>query len=215
MQQLSTYYVYDDLGYLAYVIPPGANPESMVMTQATLDNLCYQYWYDERGRLFRKKLPGKGWEFTVYNTLDQVVMTQNAGQRNQTPQQWTFTKYDALGRVIMTGIYTYAGSSADNNVSAPGTAELTANQNLYNTTGNPRWEARTNANATGYDGLSDPTGHRLYVLHQGLLRRLYLYRSAGHLQQTRGRIGANKGVANGIAYRSDRRYQYACRCKLV
>ena len=158
VQQLSTYYVYDDLGYLAYVIPPGANPESMVMTQATLDNLCYQYWYDERGRLFRKKLPGKGWEFTVYNTMDQVVMAQNAGQRNQTPQQFTFSKYDALGRVIMTGIYTSPGSNADNNVSAPNTAILTSLQNLYNTTTNPKWEAKSSANATGYDGLSDPTG---------------------------------------------------------
>ena len=55
------------------------------------------------GRMAQKKLPGKGWEYMVYNTMDQVVATQDSLQREQ--NQWVFTKYDALGRVIMTGIH--------------------------------------------------------------------------------------------------------------
>ena len=66
-------------------------------------NLCYQYRYDERNRPSQKKLPGKGWEYTVYNQLNQPVLTQDASQR--TNNQWTVTKYDGQGRVIMTGLW--------------------------------------------------------------------------------------------------------------
>ena len=61
VQVLSTYYVYDDLGRLAFVLPPttGAD-EAITMTTALLNNLCYQYRYDERGRPEAKRLPGKG-----------------------------------------------------------------------------------------------------------------------------------------------------------
>ncbi|SDH45119.1 hypothetical protein SAMN05421827_1256 [Pedobacter terrae] len=40
-------------------------------------------------------------------------MSQDASQRNKTPQQWAFVKYDALGRSIMTGNYIYKETSAD------------------------------------------------------------------------------------------------------
>ena len=49
-----------------------------------------------------KRIPGKGWEYIVYNKLDQPVMTQDAIM--DTNDQWLFTKYDALGRVAYTGM---------------------------------------------------------------------------------------------------------------
>lgn len=161
LQRLSTYYVYDDLGNLAFVIPPAvtAADSALSISQTKLDNLCYQYRYDNRNRLIQKKIPGKGWEFTVYNTLDQVVMTQDANQRNKTPQQWTFTKYDAIGRAIMTGMYTSSGSIADSNISNPDTSKWVALRNLYKNTTNPKWENRLSTTTTGYDELSDPIGH--------------------------------------------------------
>jgi RHS repeat-associated protein len=117
-QILSTYYVYDDLGNLAFVLPPGASPDagiSSAANQATLNSMCYQYQYDERNRLSGKRLPGKDWEYIIYNKLDQPVLTQDGVQRGKSPQEWTFTKYDALGRVIMTGLFknTTALSRAD------------------------------------------------------------------------------------------------------
>ncbi|MDY8137213.1 DUF6443 domain-containing protein, partial [Aquimarina sp. 2201CG5-10] len=73
-----TYYVYDDFGNLTYVIPPKVTLSSTDGVSTTeLSELCYQYKYDHRNRLIEKKIPGKGWEYIVYNKLDQPVMTQD------------------------------------------------------------------------------------------------------------------------------------------
>lgn len=108
-----TYYVYNNYDQLAYVISPKAVEEigsATVVAQSTLDELCYQYIYDNRNRLAEKKLPGKGWEYMVYDRLDRLIATQDAELRKN--QNWLFTKYDKLGRVIYTGITGDAGSRA-------------------------------------------------------------------------------------------------------
>ena len=107
LQILSTYYVYDDLGNLAFVLPPGTNPDAAGIPAYTA-SLGYTYRYDERNRMTQKKIPGKGWEFTVYNKLDQPVLTQDSLQRQA--NQWTVAKYDAIGRVVLTGLWN-AGSA--------------------------------------------------------------------------------------------------------
>ncbi len=99
-----TYYVYDDYGNLTYVIPPKVTTASVSATE--LDGLCYQYRYDHRNRLTAKKIPGKDWEYILYNDLDQPILTQDALQRPN--KEWLFTKYDAFGRVVYTGVYTHA-----------------------------------------------------------------------------------------------------------
>ena len=98
-----TYYVYDDFGNLTYVIPPKVTTSNVSSTE--LSELCYQYIYDNRNRLVEKKIPGKGWEYIVYDTLDRPVLTQDANQKAKSPDEWMFMKYDELGRVIYTGIY--------------------------------------------------------------------------------------------------------------
>ncbi len=112
LQQLSTYYVYDDLGNLAFVLPPKSGADAGITSAgnlSSLNNLCYQYQYDDRNRLVQKRLPGKDWEYTVYNKLDQVVATQDGNQR--LTNQWTFMKYDALGRVLWTGTWNNGGTT--------------------------------------------------------------------------------------------------------
>ncbi len=96
-----TYYVYDDFGNLTYVLPPKVITDNGV-SQTELDELCYQYHYDHRNRLIEKKIPGKDWEYIIYNRLDQQVLTQDANLRAK--RRWLFTKYDAFGRVAYTGL---------------------------------------------------------------------------------------------------------------
>ncbi|MFL0095016.1 DUF6443 domain-containing protein, partial [Tenacibaculum maritimum] len=95
-----TYYVYDDFGNLSFVIPPKV---TFPISDEAMNNLCYQYKYDSRNRLIEKKLPGKGWEFIVYDNLDRPVLTQDSNLKQK--QQWLYTKYDVLGRVAYTGVY--------------------------------------------------------------------------------------------------------------
>ncbi|WP_418639271.1 DUF6443 domain-containing protein [Winogradskyella sp.] len=96
-----TYYVYDDYGNLTYVLPPKAEPHEEQPDLIELIELCYQYKYDNLNRLVEKKIPGKGWEYIVYNKLDQPIMTQDANLRLN--NGWLFTNYDVFGRVAYTG----------------------------------------------------------------------------------------------------------------
>ncbi|MBQ4819031.1 DUF6443 domain-containing protein [Aquimarina sp. MMG016] len=106
-----TYYVYDKFGNLTYVIPPKVTVSNGV-DATELNELCYQYKYDQRNRLIEKKIPGKGWEYIVYNKLDQPVMTQDAVQRSKSPKEWLFTKYDAFGRLAYVGVIQNNGNRA-------------------------------------------------------------------------------------------------------
>ncbi|MFC0343730.1 DUF6443 domain-containing protein [Epilithonimonas hispanica] len=111
-----TYYVYNEYNQLAFVVSPEAAVKATI-SQTDLDELCYQYRYDGRGRLVEKKIPGKGlnpntgiwnWELMVYDNQDRLVMTQDANLL--TLGQWLFTKYDKFSRVAYTGITTDSGS---------------------------------------------------------------------------------------------------------
>ena len=94
-----TYYVYDQYGNLTYVIPPMATDVSV-----HLDGLCYQYKYDYRNRLVEKKLPGKQWEYMVYDKLDRVVATGPAlTPFGGTQNGMMDTRYDAFNRPVYTG----------------------------------------------------------------------------------------------------------------
>ncbi|WP_299441270.1 DUF6443 domain-containing protein [uncultured Aquimarina sp.] len=97
-----TYSVYDDFGNLTFVIPPKVDITNGVSV-SELAELCYQYRYDQYNRLIEKKIPGKGWEYIIYNRLDQPVMVQDANQRAASVKKWMFTKYDTYGRVAYTG----------------------------------------------------------------------------------------------------------------
>ncbi|KUJ50904.1 DUF6443 domain-containing protein [Chryseobacterium sp. JAH] len=115
-----TYYIYNKYSQLVAVVPPLAN--ALVIDETTLNNLCYQYKYDAKGRQVEKKLPGKGWEYMVYDKLDRVVMTQDANMGSS--KKWLFTKFDKYGRTVFTGIFTSTNSYSS--------AERQAEQNQLN-----------------------------------------------------------------------------------
>jgi RHS repeat-associated protein len=96
-----TYYIYDQYGNLSFVLPPLAEGG---IGQSVLDNLGYQYQYDYRNRLVAKKLPGKQWEYIVYDQLDRPIATGPAFSPYGTGVQgWMVTQYDAFSRVTQTG----------------------------------------------------------------------------------------------------------------
>ncbi|MBB5622753.1 RHS repeat-associated protein [Pedobacter cryoconitis] len=152
-RSLSTYYVYDDLGNLRYVLPPAVNESgqselsSFKESDAVFLQFIYGYHYDGRNRLIEKKIPGKGWEYMIYNKLDQVVLTQDANQRLNS--WWVFTKYDALGRVVSSGPYTNAAKRDALQLSVDGQTVL--------------WEKKITTDI-GYDNLSFPQGVASYYV---------------------------------------------------
>lgn len=102
-----TYYLYNDLDLLAFVLPPMANGEVL---GDHLHKWCYQYNYDAKKRLVEKKLPQKDWEYIVYDKSDRVVMTGPVyNPFGDGSKGWLITKYDNFGRSIYTGYY--AGST--------------------------------------------------------------------------------------------------------
>jgi RHS repeat-associated protein len=133
---LATYYVYDDFDNLCYVIPPiptgTVYPTSFTESDAIFANFIYGYHYDLRNRQVEKKIPGKGWEYMVYNSLDQVVATQDGNQHIKSVPEWTFTKYDAIGRIIWTGTWNNGGVSIDRPTLQTTITNLTS----------PLWESR-------------------------------------------------------------------------
>src|SRR6185437_6820828 len=95
---LCTYYIYDDLDNLRFVIQPKAIDLVMLggtWNLASITNLtnelCFRYEYDERKRMIIKKIPGAGEAWMIYDQWDRLALTQDAKLR--TSNQWIFTKY--------------------------------------------------------------------------------------------------------------------------
>jgi len=116
---LCTYYVYDDLGNLRFVVPPkgvqwlavngwtfGASGGDQVASE-----LCFRYEYDARNRMVVKKIPGKGEDWTVYDVRDRQVFSQDANQRSQ--NIWINTQYDELNRTVLVGQMNYVANRSD------------------------------------------------------------------------------------------------------
>ncbi|RYE19490.1 MAG: RHS repeat-associated core domain-containing protein, partial [Sphingobacteriales bacterium] len=157
VEMLSTYYVHDDFGNLCFVLTPKADPDRAdgMPSLTTIEQLCYQYRYDERQRLVLKRVAGKDWDALFYNKLNQLVCTQDGNQRNKASatqrQEASFTKYDALGRAIMTGTMT-----VPNTVNTASITTGRANIIAYINSTASLWETKT-ATGTGYSSTSFPT----------------------------------------------------------
>jgi RHS repeat-associated protein len=104
---LCTYYVYDDLNNVRFVISPRAaeiinSGTTWTISKGVADELCFRYEYDIRNRMIIKKAPGSGEYYTVYDVRDRVIMQQDSALRIQ--QKWLSTTYDSLDRVLTTGL---------------------------------------------------------------------------------------------------------------
>lgn len=140
---VSTYYVYDELGNISFILSPAINPDAGTFTQQLLDQFCHQYRYDGRGRLIEKHLPATtGWSTMLYNSNDQLIAVQDPQQ--SIDKKADFKKYDSQGRLIMSGlIENYTGTRA-------------ANQDVLNSIQTSEWESRNNQSPNGYSNQAMP-----------------------------------------------------------
>lgn len=111
-----------------------------------LDGLCYIYHYDQRNRLIEKRVPGKGWEYIVYNKVDLPVLTQD--QFLRTDNKWLFSKYDIYGRIIYTGEYSFIPNGSDEN---SGRKEL---RDIINSQTSEHYESFLETTSSSVDNLS-------------------------------------------------------------
>lgn len=68
-----------------------------------LNDYSFQYKYDKKNRMIKKKTPGSEWVFMVYDGRDRLVLTQDGNSRME--NVWFFSKFDKSNRPIITGIY--------------------------------------------------------------------------------------------------------------
>lgn len=106
---LETYYVYDDLGLLHFVVPPKAvavmaSSGNYSLLQTAMNGLLFRYEYDGLGRTIEKTVPGAGTVYFIYDPLNRPVLIQDENLR--ATKKWNYIKYDKRGVVISQGIYT-------------------------------------------------------------------------------------------------------------
>ena len=111
---LCTYFVYDDLNNLRFVISPkavqyiAAHSWNLNFDSAVSDNLCFRYDYDNRGRMIVRKVPNTGKVEMVYDAWDRMVMSRDSNLTYQ--GKWLVTQYDVFSRP--TGIYLWSNTQS-------------------------------------------------------------------------------------------------------
>lgn len=109
---LCTYYVYDAMNRLRFVVPPKAVDyalkNSWSLSNSTVRNeLCYRYVYDNEGKMTIKQIPGANELWMVYDARNRLVMAQDSSLRAL--GQWSYIDYDSLNRPVLTGLWTTTG----------------------------------------------------------------------------------------------------------
>ncbi|SHL69627.1 RHS repeat-associated core domain-containing protein [Chitinophaga jiangningensis] len=102
-----TYYIYDDLDRLRFVIPPMAVEKIIanIPLSAVEEEYCFQYRYDEQGRMIYKKIPGAKPIEMVYDIRNRLVFSRDGNMNKNGNQHWIMTLYDNLNRPVETALY--------------------------------------------------------------------------------------------------------------
>lgn len=88
---LKTYYVYDDLSQLRFVLQPEYQRE------ASVGKYAFKYIYNDHGLISSKYVPGGGTTTMIYDSRDRLTESTDGNGKV------TYFKYDELDRVIETG----------------------------------------------------------------------------------------------------------------
>lgn len=195
-----TAYVYDDVSRLRYIITPKSYDLAATFNESTVPNSdyfkegIYAFRYDERGRIVERHIPGGGWTYTVYNELDQALMSQNPRQRET--NLWEWVCYDGHGRTALAGTWISAASRA------------TLQGYFLNFLSNQQFEERsaTSGNLYGYTSRSFPSQVNIVAND---VKRVYYYDdytwvnnvALNFVQYQTPRWGNAKGLGTGSMVR--------------
>ena len=104
-----TYYVYDDLGQLRFVMPPEVadyyesnSSQSFSAQSNVMLQYGFEYRYDSRHNCIYKRLPGCDPVYYIYDKAGRCILSQDGVQRNS--GKWSFNIPDIYGRTVLTGI---------------------------------------------------------------------------------------------------------------
>ncbi|MCS2405400.1 type IV secretion protein Rhs [Bacteroides salyersiae] len=112
-----TYIVYDGHGRKRVVLPPlaadalGGYSTFMCSQVEAVQLYGYLYYYDERDRCIKKKLPGCEPIYYVYDRCNYLVLKQDGNDREA--GRWQSFQYDRLGRQVIWGFMTRNKTHAD------------------------------------------------------------------------------------------------------
>ena len=98
-----TYYVYDNIGRLRYVLSPSYQEYS------DLQKFGYEYRYDKYGRCVWKRLPGCEYQQMWYDAADNLMFSQDGEQRKK--GLFVFYLYDKMKREVLMGTTTCMNAS--------------------------------------------------------------------------------------------------------
>lgn len=101
-----TYYVYNKLGQLTYVLSP-----KYQMTK-DLAGLAYQYEYDNYNNVIKKVLPGAQYTQYWYDKENKLSILQDANLRDK--GLYRFYLYDSFKRIVIVGICTNCNLNIQN-----------------------------------------------------------------------------------------------------
>jgi len=98
-----TYYVYDDRGFLSWVITPAgsallSSSANWSKTSTNAVNYCYVYSHDYRGNITEKSIPGAGTSEYVYDKGGRLVLERDANLKEK--NRWVYHVYDNMGREV-------------------------------------------------------------------------------------------------------------------
>ncbi len=99
---VNTYNMYDDFNNLVMVAPPDAIAEFVASSTINL-SLVFQYQYDYRNRLIKKKVPNADWVNFYYDARDLLTLTQDGNMRTSSASKYLGTEYNEIGQVVKTG----------------------------------------------------------------------------------------------------------------
>ena len=89
-----TYFVYDDLGDLRYILPPNLSPKGYASDNKDIVASAYVFRYDGRGRLIYAKVPGCAASEYIYDSADRLVAETNGDLNGK----WRLHFYDSCAR---------------------------------------------------------------------------------------------------------------------